>query len=45
MNHGRCLICLLLKVRFGNSAIQKPLTHGRFDVTKVHGWNENDGYV
>ena len=35
----------LMRVRYGSSAIQHPLTHGRFDVAKVHGWDKTTGYV
>ena len=35
----------LMRVRFGSSAIQQPLTHGRFDVAAMHGWDRETGYV
>ena len=35
----------LMRVRYGSSAIQQPLTHGQFDVATVHGWHRASGYV
>ena len=35
----------LMKVKYGSSAIQQPLTHGQFDVAQVHGWDMTSGYL
>jgi hypothetical protein len=35
----------ILKVRFGDSAIQQPLTQGRYDVSRLLGWDFKNGNV
>jgi hypothetical protein len=30
----------IMRVQFGGYSIQQPITHGRFDVKKVHGWDK-----
>ena len=35
----------IMRVNFGSSNIQIPVTHGSFEVSKIHGWDKEGKYM
>ena len=35
----------VMRVQYGESSIQTPLTYGHFDVTVIYGWDQQNNYM